>query len=599
MRKKLTFFSSKTTRFIIDDSLFTFRDRTQSLQKEKNKKTKKNIEIVGSLENEGLRWDANTEAVGFLEKRYNVLINEEKDLSILGKYLAHTSVLDLSFILYQIKILSKYNVKNSSQERKLHKYQVKPGIFNLIKSIIYSILFFLNLNIVLVLKTFSKFRLVIREKKRVKASIGVDLAYCNIIDQNFQVLTGARSDAFLLHPESNIDLNDLVFINEGWPCKKDIIKNIANSDVPIKIAGSLYDNRLSILVFLKIFYRINCKYLYESIKLARKKIPLSVWEHYSRSFFHGRKIVPYVLLSNINIKAYLSRMDYSEIHHCYASACYDLGVSFHGISHSSSGGLGHVPQMSFVSFDYYYVNSKSFVDKYYKTWINKHIKLIPVGPWRSDFIEDYSEKSVKELRSKFITNNVKYLIGVHLPVPDSYLFNDQSIAKWMQCFYEILNKHQDCYFILFSRSELKGKNSEKDEPNLKFENYINLIESTGRGSLSSNYTDSSDGSYIWTNTLDLMIGCTFSDSVLESWVSGIPACSYSDIGKGRAYLDSVDENLRLYDSESINRLLDLLKSKNWPSKKTEKDLKSLFGFQYYGNAIPIILENINSSNNEN
>ena len=115
----------------------------------------------------------------------------------------------------------------------------------------------------------------------------------------------------------------------------------------------------------------------------------------------------------------------------------------------------------------------------------------------------------------------------------------------------------------------------------------------------SHHTDSSDGSYIWTKALDLMIGCTFSDSVLESWVSGIPACSYSDIGKGRAYLDSVDENLRLYDSESLDRLLSLLKSKEWPSKKIEKDLKSLFGFEYYGNAIPIMLANIKSCTNDN
>ena len=86
MRKKLTFFTAHSTRYIIDDRLFTFRDRTQSLFKAKSKKTKKNIEIVDALENEGDRWDANTEAVNLLKKRYSILINEEKELSILGKY---------------------------------------------------------------------------------------------------------------------------------------------------------------------------------------------------------------------------------------------------------------------------------------------------------------------------------------------------------------------------------------------------------------------------------------------------------------------------------------------------------------------------------
>ena len=444
-------------------------------------------------------------------------------------------------------------------------------------------------------KTLSKYSLVSTRRERIKATIGIDLVYCNIFDQNQQILTGARSDAFLLHPKSNIKLNDLVFINEGWQCNKEIISNIRNNNTPVKIAGSLYDKKLPILVFLKILYKINCKYLYESINLVRKKIPLNFQEQFSRSFFHARKIVPYVLFHSINIRAYLSRMDYSEIHHSYASVCHDLDISFHGISHSSSGGIGHVPQLSFVSFDYYYVNSKSFVEKYYETWKNKHIKLISVGPWRSDFIKDYSEKNVKNLRSKFVSDRIKYVIGIHLPVPESYLFNNESISKWMRCFYKTLTIHNDCYFILFSRSELKGKNSEKDEPNKIFNDYIKMIENTGRGSLSSNYTDPSNGSYIWTKVLDLVVGCTFSDSVLESWVGGTPACSYSDIGKGRVYLDSVDKNLRLYDCKSIDRLLCSLKGMGWPSKSTENNLGTLFGSQYYGNAISIMLENIKSS----
>ena len=301
-------------------------------------------------------------------------------------------------------------------------------------------------------------------------------------------------------------------------------------------------------------------------------------------------------------------MDYSEIHHSYASVCHDLDISFHGISHSSSGGIGHVPQLSFVSFDYYYVNSKSFVEKYYETWKNKHIKLISVGPWRADFVKDYSEKSVKNLRSKFVSDSIKYVIGIYLPAPGSYLFNNETMSKWMKCFYRTLTIHNDCYFILFSRSELtggtggvgfmqrkKGNNSKKDKQNKIFNDYIKMIENTGRGSLSSNHTDPSNGSHIWTKALDLIVGCTFSDAVLESWVSGTPACSYSDIGRGRAYLDSVDKNLRLYDCKSIDKLLCSLKKMDWPSKSTENNLGALFGSQYYGNAISIMLENIKSS----
>ncbi len=595
MRKRLTVFKNKNTRYIIDDSLFTFYDRSASLLKEKNKKSGKNVEIVGAIENEGVRWDSNIEAAGLLEKRYNTLINGDKELSILGKYLAHVNVRNLSFLLYRIKILAQYNVKNLSQKKKLRNFQVKSNIFTYIKSSIYSLLFFFILNIVLVLKTLSKYSLVSTRSERIKAIIGIDLVYCNIFNQNQQILTGARSDAFLLHPKSNINLNDLVFINEGWLCNKEIITNIQNNNTPVKIAGSLYDKQLPILVFFKILCRINYKYLYESVNLVRKKIPLNFQEQYSRSFFHARKIVPYVLFHSINIRAYLSRMDYSEIHHCYASVCHDLDISFHGISHSSSGGIGHVPQMSFVSFDYYYVNSKSFVEKYYDTWENKHTKLISVGPWRSDFIKDCSEKSVKNLRSKFVTGSIKYVIGIHLPVPGSYLFNNEAVSKWMRCFYRTLTIHNDCYFILFSRSDLKGNNSEKNKHNKIFNDYIKMIENTGRGSLSSNHTDPSGGTYIWAKVLDLVVGCTFSDSVLESWVSGTPACSYSDIGRGRAYLDSVDTNLRLYDCKSIDKLLCSLKKLDWPSKSTENNLGTLFGSQYYGNAISTMLENIKSS----
>ncbi len=597
MRKRLTVFKNKNTRYIIDDSLFTFYDRYQSLLKKKNKikKSGKNVEIVGALENEGVRWDSNIEAVGLLEKRYSVLINEDKELSILGKYLAQAKVIDLSFLMYRIKILSKYNVKNQFQKRKIDTFQVKSNIFTYVTSGIYSFLFLFILNLILVLKTLSKYSFTLKRREKIKATIGIDLAYCNLFDQNQKLSTGPRTDAFLLRPKSNINVDDFVFLNEGWSCNREIISNIQNNNIPIKIAGSLYDKHLPILVFLKILYRINYKYIYESINLVRKKIPLNFQEHFLRSFFHARKIVPYILFNSINIKTYLSRMDYSVIHHCYASVCHDLDISFHGISHSSSGSLGHVPQMSFVSFDYYYVNSISFVEKYYKTWINKNTKLVSTGPWRSDFIEDYSEESIKNLRSKFVSDSVKYVIGIHLPVPGTYLFNNETVSKWMKCFHKILTIHDDCYFILFSRSDLKGKNSEKDEPNKIFNDYIKMIEDTGRSSLSSNYTDPSDGSYIWTKVLDLIIGCTFSDSVLESWVSGTPACSYSDIGKGHAYLDSIDENLRLYDCKSIDKLLWLLKGMDWPPKSTENNLRTLFGSQYYGNAISIMLDNIESS----
>lgn len=594
MRKKLTVFKNKNINYIIDDSLFTFYDRSESLLKEKNKKDTK---IIDAIENEKIRWDSNIEAVNLLEKRYNALINGDKELSILGRYLSHANVLNLSFLVYHIKILAKYNVKNISQAKKIYNFQIKLNIFTQVKSGIYFLLFFFILNIVLVLKALSKYNFSFVSKKNeiIKANIGIDMVYCKILDKNQQILTGARSDVFLLHPESSINLDDLVFINEGWLCNSGDISNIQNEGAPVKIAGSLYKKRLPILVFIKILFRINYKYLYESINLVRKKIPLSFREQFSRSLFHARKVVPYVLFNSVNMKAYLSRMDYSEVHHCYASVCHDLNISFHGLSHSSSGGMGHVPQMSFVSFDYYYVNSESFVEKYYSTQKNKHTKLISIGPWRADFIKDCSEKSVKNLKSKFISDKVKYVIGVHLPVPDSYLFNNENVAKWMRCFYKTLTIHNDCYFILFSRLDLKGDNCKNDKQNKMFNDYIKMIENTGRGSLSSNYTNPLDGSYIWTKALDLVIGCTFSDSVLESWVSGTPACSYSDIGKGRAYLDSVDKKLRLYDCKSIDELLSALKTKDWPSKSTENNLKDLFGSEYYGNAVSIMLENINST----
>ena len=138
MPKRLTVFKNKNKRYIIDDSLFTFYDRSPSLLKEK-KKSGKNVEIVGALENEGVRWDSNVEAAGLLEKRYNALINEDKELSILGKYLAHANVINLSFLLYRIKILAQYNVKHLSQKKKLHNFQVKSNIFTYIKSGIYSL----------------------------------------------------------------------------------------------------------------------------------------------------------------------------------------------------------------------------------------------------------------------------------------------------------------------------------------------------------------------------------------------------------------------------------------------------------------------------
>jgi hypothetical protein len=65
--------------------------------------------------------------------------------------------------------------------------------------------------------------------------------------------------------------------------------------------------------------------------------------------------------------------------------------------------------------------------------------------------------------------------------------------------------------------------------------------------------------------LDFVVGCTYSDTVLEALACKIPALSYADIGKGMAELEKFDPSLSVYDGDAIEDAIIGAKLGHWPS----------------------------------
>lgn len=214
--------------------------------------------------------------------------------------------------------------------------------------------------------------------------------------------------------------------------------------------------------------------------------------------------------------------------------------------------------MSILSFERYYIYSDFIADKLYPTWKNNYTKLFTIGMLRTDFIYQYKFNSNYQNIKKTILGKLQgnYIVALHLPVPGSYLFREEDVIRWMHCFEKILLSNRRLYFVLFPR---RPENSP-----LYFNKLINRLRLTGRAEVSSHLVPEWKASYPWTLVCNLVVGCTYSDTVYEAWSVGTPAVSYSDIGKGRAEFEKFDENLRLYDCQEFEKLLLNVSKGKWP-----------------------------------
>lgn len=402
--------------------------------------------------------------------------------------------------------------------------------------------------------------------------ICVDFASYHVYKSDGSVDTTGGSDAYLVNESESFSIKNHVFLAFGWPNNKRFtlkLKNKLENDGARVIGDQAGKNSI---FWVDLLYCVS-----KNVKLwlalsIKEPGPCEGWTLNLRWLhlkYQYDRFRTQIVFNNLIPSVYLSRMDYNHLHHAIASVCKAKGINYVGICHSPSGGIEHVPSMSIISFEHYFVYSDFIVENLYPTWINNYTKLHSIGVWRTDHILKCLTSKTYQKQKEAIKRKLQkyFVVALHLPVPNSYLFSEDDVKRWMECFKEILNKNDNLYFVLFPRRL-------ESSPQY-FHDLIDTLKNTGRAELAIELEPKWKYSYPWPTVCNLVLGCSFSDAVLEAWAVKTPAASYSDIGEGRAALEKFDKLLRVYNYKDLDTLFKLTSKGKWPPSGLGDNLRKV------------------------
>ncbi len=550
--------------YILDTSLIDFVDRRPEIDKLIDRLKASgygdNIQVVDPLEHEKERWFANLSGTQKAQQRFSAMTKVRDECFFLGNYLAHRYMISDSRISYISRIVGRFLAEgvdldivgiNCKNPRFIEKIGSKVTWL---------------LGIPLLLTLFARYSLQsikFRTTKTESATGGicVDLSYCNICHVDGTIDDGGGSDAVLVQKDGYFSIKNHIFLAMGWPhpCNK---VNIVKDQIESHGGRVIGDGAGRVEIYWKDFVSCVRENLSSWLKITcGRKIPGGGWTLYSQWLHFKYQLDRFraqILFNDVVPSVYFSKLDYNHVHHPVGAVCQEKGISFCGICHSPSAGGAHVPQGSIISFEHFFVYSDFFPENLYPTWKSPFTTLHSVGTWRTDFIHkvkrsvDYLDK-IHNIKNKF---DNKFIIGLHLPVPNSYLFRQEDVERWMACFENILASNPQVVFVLFPR---RLNNSPR-----YFLDRLERLIGTGRAEIASTLVPEWKFSYPWAAVCDLVIGCTFSDTVMEAWACSTPALSYSDIGKGQVVIEKYDKNLRAYGCGELENVLRLASQHKWP-----------------------------------
>ena len=561
--------------YILDTSLIEFTDKraeiTGYVEWLKSKGViDSNITIVGPLEYEEERWLANIEGLKVSQDFFSNMMNGDFESKFAGNYLAHVFQMKASLFSYEQRVIKDFENKgiklrqigrnNNLSSRQLGSLGRYFDFLIVLIPVLILLVNYVRKNIV-----FSQ-----GPVKKSYGGICVDLVHCHVYNDDGNIDIGGGSDAFLLQGKEKFSIGQFFFLSLGWVHKKEII-NPLRSRLENDGAVVIGEYGKKVILYWKDILKCTFSNLLTLWKILLKgPKPKGGWGLQTYKFiikYLFDRFRAQIAFNNSIPSVYLSRLDYNYLHHPVASVCKEKNISYAGMCHSPSGGAAHIPQMSILSFERFYIYSDFFSDKLYPTWNNNYTELLSIGIWRTDYIHQCQSSNTYQQRKKVILDKLSdyYVVALHLPVPESYLFREEDVKRWMDCFEKILLGNKKLYFVLFPR---RHENSP-----IYFKKLIEQLCSEGRAKISSNLEPEWKGSYPWTLLCDLVVGCTFSDTVLEAWSVGTPAVSYSDIGKGRVELEKFNESLRLYNCDDMETLLENASIGKWSPHNLSSEIK--------------------------
>jgi len=546
----------------MDTGLFDFIDHENKLQQIKKLLFKlglgKKLEIIKTQNHSDLAGKANAMSVDFALAEVSEMRAIRGDSYYLGGYLAHRAQPIYALEAF-LRLLS---------ERLNDRCLIKSSYLEFGQGFTMSLtVFLLNIGLTVLLPLFLIFEatkrisFVFRTEAIKRSGICVDLCHGPGLGVSGRPQNnGIYSDSFFVKNSGFFSFSNHLFLAHGWnkdqiPMWKEEINKQGGSVFGV-LAGRV---RMSVLQLLKLIYHNLSVWVSASITRSRPTQGWTVrlrWIHfkYQLDFFRAQ-----VSFTHFKPSVYISRLDYDYRHHALGAECYRQHTHFAGIGHSPLGGVTHTPSFSIISFSTYFAYHEIFWKSFFPALQASLADLYQVGVWRTDFIRQSEKinencKLISALKKKL---GSRFTVGIHLPVPQSYLFDDATIERWLMIFEKIIKKHTDIAFVLFPRRI--------DDAPQTFVDKVRSLVIRGRCELANDLSPQWSQAYSFYPLLDFVVGCTYSDTVLEALACKIPALSYADIGKGMAELERFDPSLSVYEGDAIEDAIIGAKLGHWPS----------------------------------
>jgi len=523
--------------------------------------------ILRHLDNDKFSMEANKRSVQMAHDCVSPMRKERSEEYFLGGYIAHC---------LQVKKAVGLYVGMHLEELRTNGIRVLclRGMFDVfLRSYASKLMDLLILPILLLVwaqqiavQAYRRVRITSKHVQRKKGGICIDLVHGPALDECTRLpLTGVMSDVFLVESEGAFRLGNHIFLAFGWGGHAIFEHSKKLQDMGATVIGTEVSQvSLTMPEFLNILYTNFRRWL--SLWFF-SHAPVGGWSlmmrwtqlKYQLDLFKAQLAFVHIVPD-----VYLSRLDYSYRHHALGAECEYLGINFVGICHSPSGGAGYTPQQGTISFAAYLTYKPIFWENFYPTWKRSGTDLKDVGSWRSDFILQAKRDGVlRKKRCQLIQYlGKRFIVALHLPVPSTILYDQQAIELWMKWLSELVQRNDDVAFIIFPR---RFSNSPK-----YFHELVQTMIEPGRCELAEDLAPEWKQFYPWVPMCNMVIGCSYSDAVIEALAAGCPALSYADVGMGANELHQFESSLVAFDGNMLNSALQAAKSGAWPTKEQWK-----------------------------
>jgi hypothetical protein len=548
---------------LIDTGLFDFADYENKIQQIVRRLSRlglvRKLEIIKPHNHSDLVGQANVLSVELALAAVSKMRANRGDSFFLGGYLAQrmqpSYALDMFLRMLSERLDDRCLIKNDYLEFRGFNRSLTVLFLNIGLTVL--------LPFLLIFESTKRVSLALRAIAIRRGGICVDLCHGPGLDVSGRPQNnGIYSDSFLVKNSGLFSLSNHLFLAHGWNkdrismWKKEISKH--GGVVFGLLSGR---TRMSVLCLLNLIYQNLSIWISASINKGIPE-PTGGWTlrlrwinfKYQLDFFRAQ-----LSFAHLKPRIYVSRLDYDYRHHALGAECYRQGTHFSGIGHSPLGGVTHTPSFSIISFSTYFAYHEIFWKKFFPALQISSADLHQVGVWRTDFIrqsEKINENTdlISMLKKKL---GSRFTVGIHLPVPRSYLFDETATERWIAIFDRIVKNNTDIAFVLFPRRIHESPRA--------FVNKVYSLVIKGRCELAGELSSQWSQAYSFYPLLDFVVGCTYSDTVLEALACEIPALSYADVGKGLSELEEFDSSLSVYDGKSIEDAIIRAKLGRWPS----------------------------------